>query len=263
MKHVDSASKLASKSVIVGVDGSSAAIDAAKWAVDEVISRDVPLRLIYVSPLGPLGAKSGGDFLLTPEYAESALGFAERQLYGLAKPVKIETAILRGKPEDVLIEESRDAALICVGSIGMGRTPETRVGPVAAALAGHAHCSVAIVRPGRGRQTTAPGWIGAVLNDEPDNDAVIQRAMKEARLRKASVLLVDRREDSWLRRYPDVHIQIAGARSAAARRFETPCERLDLVVVSRAEADCVTRLVTPNCHPILGNENCSVLVVRD
>jgi nucleotide-binding universal stress UspA family protein len=259
MDHVDNASK----SVIVGIDGSPAAIDAAKWAVDEAVSRDVPVRLIFVSPLRPSGARHRGDFLLTPEYAESALGFAEGELYGLAKPVKIETAVLRGRPEEVLINESSDAALICVGSVGMGRTPETQVGPVAAALARHAHCSVGIVRPGHGRPEAAHGWIAAVLNDEPDNDVVIHRAMQEARLRTAPMLLIDRREDSWLRRYPDVHVEIAAARPAAARRFETPCERLELVVVGGAESGHLTRLVTPNCHPVLGNENCSVLVVRE
>ena len=31
--------------VVVGVDGSDAAINAAKWAIDEAISRDVPLRI--------------------------------------------------------------------------------------------------------------------------------------------------------------------------------------------------------------------------
>jgi len=40
-------------------------------------------------------------------------------------------------------------------------------------------------------------------------------------------------------------------------------ERLELVVVGKADADRLARLVTPNCHPLLGNANCSVLVVRD
>jgi Universal stress protein family. len=35
--------------VVVGVDGSDAAINAAKWAIDEAISRDVPLRIVHVT----------------------------------------------------------------------------------------------------------------------------------------------------------------------------------------------------------------------
>ena len=40
--------QLQSKSVVVGIDGSQAAVNAAKWAVDEAISRQMPLRLVYV-----------------------------------------------------------------------------------------------------------------------------------------------------------------------------------------------------------------------
>jgi nucleotide-binding universal stress UspA family protein len=35
--------------VVVGVDGSDAAITAAKWAIDEAVSRDVPLRIVHVT----------------------------------------------------------------------------------------------------------------------------------------------------------------------------------------------------------------------
>ena len=33
--------------VVVGIDGSRPGIDAALWAVDEAVSRDIPLRLVY------------------------------------------------------------------------------------------------------------------------------------------------------------------------------------------------------------------------
>ena len=36
--------------IVVGIDGSDAAINAAKWAVAEAISRDVPLRLVHAIP---------------------------------------------------------------------------------------------------------------------------------------------------------------------------------------------------------------------
>ncbi|HEY1439670.1 MAG TPA: universal stress protein [Mycobacterium sp.] len=35
------------QSIVVGIDGSRAAIHAALWAVDEAVSRDIPLRLLY------------------------------------------------------------------------------------------------------------------------------------------------------------------------------------------------------------------------
>ena len=36
-------------SVVVGIDGSQAALDAATWAVAEAVSLGVPLRLVHVS----------------------------------------------------------------------------------------------------------------------------------------------------------------------------------------------------------------------
>jgi nucleotide-binding universal stress UspA family protein len=41
------------KSVVVGVDGSQAAIRAARWAVDEVANTDIPLRLLYITKANP------------------------------------------------------------------------------------------------------------------------------------------------------------------------------------------------------------------
>lgn len=36
--------------VVVGIDGSQAAIGAAEWAIDEAVTREVPLRLVAVIP---------------------------------------------------------------------------------------------------------------------------------------------------------------------------------------------------------------------
>ena len=36
-------------SVVVGIDGSQAAIRAARWAAAEVAGTDIPIRLLYVT----------------------------------------------------------------------------------------------------------------------------------------------------------------------------------------------------------------------
>jgi nucleotide-binding universal stress UspA family protein len=36
--------------VVVGIDGSQAAVHAALWAIEEAVSRDVPLRLVTSLP---------------------------------------------------------------------------------------------------------------------------------------------------------------------------------------------------------------------
>ena len=35
-----------SPAVVVGIDGSRPAVDAALWGVDEAVHRDIPLRLV-------------------------------------------------------------------------------------------------------------------------------------------------------------------------------------------------------------------------
>ena len=55
-------------SVVVGIDGSDAAIAAALWAADEAIARDLPLRLIHAADVA--AAHPRGDFRLQITEAE-------------------------------------------------------------------------------------------------------------------------------------------------------------------------------------------------
>src|SRR5947209_7395181 len=107
--------QLDAKWVVVGVNGSQAAVNAARWTIDEALSRQLPMRLIYVIPRpdAQTGPAPASEWEL--ERAEMALSRAECAIQQAKKPVEVETAILSGDPGKVLIDESRDAALICVG----------------------------------------------------------------------------------------------------------------------------------------------------
>jgi nucleotide-binding universal stress UspA family protein len=250
-----------SQSVVVGIDGSQAALDAATWAVAEAVSLCAPLRLVYVSATKHTCRSRVDAVTSGAEHAESALYRAEMTVHDMGRPIHIETAIVRGRPECVLIDESRRAALVCVGSEGKGPCARKPLGSTAAALVKHAHCPVAIVRAGVAPQTDT-GWIAAVQNDESDNHAVIHRAMEEGRLRRAPVLLIDTRLDSWIRRYPDVHVQTVAARRGGTRPIENHSDSIQLAVVGSADAEHVARLSWPDYHPLLGDSNRSVLLVR-
>jgi nucleotide-binding universal stress UspA family protein len=247
-------------SVVVGIDGSQAALDAAAWAVAEAASRGVPLRFVYVSAAMHAGRPPAEDRPWDVERAESALYRAEMAVHDMGRPVQVETAIVRGCADRVLIDESRWAEMVCVGSEGKGPCARMPLGSTAAALVKHAHCSVAIVRSG-GTPQTDSGWIAAVQNDDADNDAVVHRAMEEGRLRRAPVLLIDMRPDSWVRRYPDVDVQTVAARRGATR-CDNRSDSIQLAVVGNADAEHLARLVWPDYHPVLGDANRSVLLVR-
>ncbi len=251
-----------SKSVVVGVDSSKAAINAAKWAVDEAIGRQIPIRLVHV--VGRSGAPSASpqasDWEL--ERAETALCQAEVAVQDVGKPVEVETVILSGNPERVLIDESQDAALVCVGTDRRGWAAEKLLGTTEAALATGAHCPVAIIRTKADGTTAEPGVIAVVLNDEPDNDEVVHFAMEEGRRRHATVRPIDRRLNSWVRRYPDVPVQIVAA-GTGMKASEKHSGAIELAVVGRVDAEQIAELATPNGHPILGYPDCSVLIIRD
>ena len=56
-----------SPAVVVGIDGSRTAVDAALWAVDEVVSRDIPLRLVYtIDPNSTSGTDPRTQRLTSP-----------------------------------------------------------------------------------------------------------------------------------------------------------------------------------------------------
>lgn len=116
------------KTIIVGIDGSHAAITAALWGVDEAISRAVPLRLVSViKPTHP----SPDDYDRDLAHAERSLREAQSAVEAAGKLVKIETDIPRGPAGPVLVEASRDAEMICVGSVGIGRYASSILGSTA------------------------------------------------------------------------------------------------------------------------------------
>lgn len=249
------------QAVVVGINGSQAAIDTASWAVAEAVSRGVPLRLVYVRPATYTSRVAVKGRPWDVVRAEATLDRAEMAIDHMGKPIQVETVIRRGRPDCVLVNESRGASLICVGSERKGPCARMPLGSTAAALARHAHCPVAIVRSG-GTAESDIGWIAAVQNDDADNDAVVHRAMEEGRLRRAPVLLIDMRVDSWVRRYPDVHVQTVAVRRGATRRNDIRSDSIQLAVVGSADAEHVARLVWLAYHPVLGYAHGSVLLVR-
>src|SRR5689334_17311945 len=85
--------QLDAKSVVVGINGKPAAVNAAKWAIDEAISRQMPLRLVYVIPRreSRTATLTASEWEL--ERAEMSLSQASCAVASEGKPVEVETAI--------------------------------------------------------------------------------------------------------------------------------------------------------------------------
>jgi nucleotide-binding universal stress UspA family protein len=262
------------KPIIVGIDGSQAAIAAALWGIDEAISRAVPLHLISViKQTHP----SPDDYERDLRHAETSLKEAQSAVEASGRLVKIESEIPRGPAGPVLVETSRDAEMICVGSVGIGRYARSILGSTATEVAEKAHCPVAVVRTDSEQPPPDINWIVVRMTDEPDNDAVVKYAAWEAKLRRAPMLVLGGRPEEltehadgkfeprvqdWQQRHPELRVYAITTKDAIASFLSANDERVQLAVISGAEADQLARLVGPSGHPLFHHSECSVLVVR-
>jgi nucleotide-binding universal stress UspA family protein len=139
--------------VLVGVDGSSASEGAIEFAFEEASLRQVPLLALYVWWLLPthnLGPDLPARFTLDEARDEATRLLAE-MMAGWAAKLPDVSVVLRAvqgmNPSHELIEASRDAGLVVVGSRGRGGFTGLLLGSVGRDLVGHAHAPVAVVHP--------------------------------------------------------------------------------------------------------------------
>jgi len=118
--------------VVVGVDDSTAATQALRWAADEAHRHDFSLLIVNVpSP----GGEDASRRLLTR--CSQTASFRQ-------PTVPVSTMSAEGVPSTVLATLSADAALVVMGARGGDQT-EKALGSVAARTASHAHTPVIIV----------------------------------------------------------------------------------------------------------------------
>ncbi|MFG1676635.1 universal stress protein [Micromonospora sp. NPDC049282] len=133
--------------VVVGSDGSESALRALGFAVERAAQRDVPLRVLRVW-------EPPGDRWTPPDFdpediAASERTAAEAELARWRKTfpdVPIEISTVPGSAAALLVEASRAAQLVVVGSRGRGGLRGMLLGSVSQQLIQHAHCPVAVVR---------------------------------------------------------------------------------------------------------------------
>ncbi|MFC3505376.1 universal stress protein [Micromonospora krabiensis] len=135
--------------VVVGFDGSDPSLVALGFAVERAEQREVPLRVVRAwSPSGPPwrggGAPADQEDALAAERAavEAALAPVRKTYPGLAVTVDVAA----GSPASLLVEASRSAQLVAVGSRGRGGLRGMLLGSVSQQLIQHAIAPVAVVR---------------------------------------------------------------------------------------------------------------------
>jgi nucleotide-binding universal stress UspA family protein len=139
--------------ITVGIDGSDHSVRALEWAVNEAAVRDAPLTVLTVH-LVPQSGWTGNPIILPQDSedlekerqaAEEMTLKVTSQLVG-ARPASVTVRAVNGFPAQELIEASREADLLIVGSRGAGGFAKLMAGSVSSQVVHHAHCPVVVVR---------------------------------------------------------------------------------------------------------------------
>ncbi|WP_137147755.1 universal stress protein [Mycolicibacterium sp. CR10] len=268
--------------IVVGIDGSRTAIDAALWAVDDAVSRGIPLRLVCV--VAPANTAPSG--IHDVRTAERALREAIAAVESADETVKIEHEIVHGEPVHALKTACRGSAMLCVGAAGLAHSGRGRIGSTAAALAATAQCPVAIITAHHPPPLDG-GWVVAEINESPARETTLRRATEEALLRHARLCVVttwlsrytdihdnhavadgnrlakarlDRRLSDWRRRYPDLDVQAVAAHGSFVNYLARESGSIQLVVVAHDRANGIGELVGPPGRGALRDTNCGILI---
>ncbi|MFC5286755.1 universal stress protein [Actinokineospora guangxiensis] len=167
--------------VVVGVDGSESAVDAAVWAGEEARRLGVPLRLVHVCALPPVADRADRPAWVAEllDYGHTALDTAR-----CAAGAEASTDLLMGSTVAVLVEESAHAREVVLGYRGLGSFHRALVGSVALALAAHAASAVVVVRGA----TTTTGPVVVGVDGTPAGDAALAYALAAARSRRTRLV---------------------------------------------------------------------------
>jgi len=286
----------ASGTIVVGVDASDSSMRALAWAVDQAQIERRAITLVHAAnAVAPAYTDIAAVY---PEEARVALredghqvlAAARTAIERLAPGLEVHELFRLDDPRNVLLELSRDAALVVLGSRGRGTLASLLLGSVGVALVRHAHCPVVIHRPGN------PGVVrhGVVVGAEGSAESlpVLEFAYRAASLRdlpltvvhcfwdvntsiaapiavspvpadvESERLLLAESVAGMAEKFPDVKIRKATTRGLPQEVLISLGERANLVVVGAHQAGRVSRMLYGSVSvAVVEHAACPVAVV--
>ncbi|GAA1564336.1 universal stress protein [Kribbella hippodromi] len=284
--------------IVIGYDGSPGSRAALDWAAAVAERTEAPLRILgafeimidtqptpgYVVPLEAARAA-----------AEEALITAATELRAERPALRVESALVDGGAPQTLIEASRDARSVVLGSRGLGGWTGLVLGSVALQVTAHAECPVVVIPHGvtptvHDELTVVVGVDGSKPAEKAIDFAFEQAAAVHAKVvalhawtnpfltyaSGAAMLQFDQEEvleDSRLlvsesvagaaAEYPDVEwtIELAGGSAALALTERSATADL-LVVGSRGRGGFTGLLLGSVSQSALHRTRCPIAVVR-
>jgi nucleotide-binding universal stress UspA family protein len=134
------------RTIVVGVDGSDASVEALKRAqglAGQLGAQVVALACWDYPPVYDGYVAMGiNDFDVR---AGEILNDAVAKAFGPETPPNVEARLVQGRPRHTLIDASRTADMLVVGRRGHGGFGGLLLGSVSSACVAHAHCPVLVV----------------------------------------------------------------------------------------------------------------------
>ena len=286
--------------VVVGVDGSAASTGAVAYAAHTAATRRIPLLLVTTYTM-PAAMFAEGMLPPQPVYDElereclPILEDARAAALKVAPEIEVSHAIIEGNPSQALIDYSRRAKLIVLGSRGLGGIKGMVLGSVSAAVASHAFCPVVVTREDTCNiDRTGPVVVG--IDGSEVSAKATEWAFAEASARNAKLIAVHTwmdpqvqaaaagislTEDDWKQledqqlqtlserlagfadRYPDVEVDRFVTRDRAVRALVEQSENAQLVVVgSHGRGGFAGMVLGSTSRALLQAAPCPVMVVR-
>lgn len=137
--------------VVVGSDGSAGSEPAVAEGFRQADARGLPLTVVHAWQLDFAGAgwTPEDSQRVRDEVAEQEKALAAEAVAGWGEKypdVELRQLVVNAHPVEALVDHSRDAQLVVVGSRGRGGFRGMLLGSVSRDVLGHSHCPVMVVR---------------------------------------------------------------------------------------------------------------------
>lgn len=132
--------------IVVGVDGSAPSKAALRWAQRIATAERTGIDVIGAWSWPSVMGIAGAPLDYSPrDDIEKELVAAVDEVFGAHRPADLQVHAVNGGAAHVLIEASRGALMVVVGSRGLGGFKGLLLGSVSQHVAEHATCPVLVV----------------------------------------------------------------------------------------------------------------------